>query len=243
MLANVALTQKDAAADMNAPAWMQISRSPFLNFSTVDGDTVSAWRAAVLNSSRQLPELERAEDLSNFLVDRLRALRRVSRTWTIILCSGGHFAGAVFEAPDPSLRELPAPATAQRKSAALRYDTNVVAHRSFHRYTVRRKQGGSQAARDSQGGKPKSAGASLRRYNETAMAKDVKDTMEAWKPFLDKSDAIFLYAPSLNKRFFFGEGADAGPLAKGESCAFFNFFFFFFAKEIFFSGMLTFPSA
>ena len=46
----------------------------------------------------------------------------------------------------------------------------MVAHKTFHHYTVRRKQGGSQSSRDSQGNAPKSAGASLRRQQEAALA-------------------------------------------------------------------------
>lgn len=44
----------------------------------------------------------------------------------------------------------------------------VVIHKTFHNYTVRAKQGGSQGAKDNQSGTahPKSSGASLRRYNE-----------------------------------------------------------------------------
>ncbi len=47
----------------------------------------------------------------------------------------------------------------------------VVGHKTFHRYTVRAKQGTMQSSKDSHSGghKPKSAGASLRRYNEAAL--------------------------------------------------------------------------
>ena len=47
----------------------------------------------------------------------------------------------------------------------------VLEHKTFHRYTVRAKRGTVQSSRDShQGGhKPRSAGASLRRYNEAAL--------------------------------------------------------------------------
>lgn len=44
-------------------------------------------------------------------------------------------------------------------------------HKTFHCYTVRAKQGASQSSRDNRSGgsHPKSAGASLRRYNENAL--------------------------------------------------------------------------
>lgn len=47
----------------------------------------------------------------------------------------------------------------------------VLVHKTFHCYTVRSSQGGTQSSRDgrSGGSHPKSAGASLRRYNEAAL--------------------------------------------------------------------------
>lgn len=44
-------------------------------------------------------------------------------------------------------------------------------HKTFHTYTVRAKQGSAQTSRDSRtlGSHPKSAGASLRRYNEASL--------------------------------------------------------------------------
>lgn len=63
------------------------------------------------------------------------------------MLGGGHFAGAVFQGQEPIL------------------------HKTFHCYTVRAGQGGSQSSRDNKSGgsQPKSAGASLRRYNEQAL--------------------------------------------------------------------------
>lgn len=61
------------------------------------------------------------------------------------MLGGGHFAGAIFNGAEPVL------------------------HKTFHSYTVRQGQGGSQSSRDNKNAtsQPKSAGASLRRYNET----------------------------------------------------------------------------
>jgi len=45
----------------------------------------------------------------------------------------------------------------------------MILHKTFHRYIVRKKQGGTQSGKDKQcggGSHPKSAGASIRRYNE-----------------------------------------------------------------------------
>ena len=46
----------------------------------------------------------------------------------------------------------------------------AVVHKTFHRYVVRAKRGTVQSVRDGQGSAPKSGGATLRRYNEAALA-------------------------------------------------------------------------
>lgn len=63
------------------------------------------------------------------------------------MLGGGHFAGAVFQS------------------------NTVIRHKTFHCYTVRAGQGGTQTSRDNKNGgsHPKSAGASLRRYSEQAL--------------------------------------------------------------------------
>ena len=46
----------------------------------------------------------------------------------------------------------------------------MIVHKTFHRYVVRAKRGTAQSSKDNQGGSgPKSAGATLRRYNEAAL--------------------------------------------------------------------------
>lgn len=49
----------------------------------------------------------------------------------------------------------------------------VQEHKTFHHYTVRARQGTAQGLRDAKtpGSAPRSAGASLRRYNEAALLK------------------------------------------------------------------------
>lgn len=80
--------------------------------------------------------------------------------WTVLMLGGGHFAGAVFKGDQPIL------------------------HKTFHCYTVRAGQGGAQSARDNQtaGSHPKSAGASLRRYNETSLVQVWRNMMGHFCP-------------------------------------------------------------
>ncbi|XP_070980337.1 tRNA endonuclease ANKZF1 [Oncorhynchus clarkii lewisi] len=110
--------------------------------------------------------------------------------WVILMAGGGHFAGAVFQGRE------------------------VLQHKTFHRYTVRAKRGTAQGLRDAKNSShaPKSAGAALRRYNESALVKEIQDLLESWSDHLTDASAIFLRAPSHNKTMFLG--GKAAPLVK-----------------------------
>ncbi|KAM3861949.1 tRNA endonuclease ANKZF1 [Diretmus argenteus] len=116
--------------------------------------------------------------------DVAASLKTISKktVWVILMTGGGHFAGAVFRGKE------------------------VLQHKTFHRYTVRAKRGTAQGLRDAQNRShaPKSAGAALRRYNESALVKEIQDLLEGWAEQLKEASAIFLRAPSYNKTMFFG---------------------------------------
>jgi hypothetical protein len=78
---------------------------------------------------------------------RARQLGQGPQRWAVLMCRAGHFAGALLE------------------------DGVVAAHKTFHRYVVRAKQGGRQSEK---GEGARSAGASLRRYNEAALDADIR---------------------------------------------------------------------
>ncbi|KAJ9155449.1 Ankyrin repeat and zinc finger domain-containing protein [Pleurostoma richardsiae] len=117
----------------------------------------------------------------------------------IFLCmiGGGHFAAMVV-----------ALAPRQRKGGAtgpMNREATVLAHKTFHRYTTRRKQGGSQSANDNAKGAAHSAGSSLRRYNEQALVEDVRQLLQEWKGLLDTADLLFIRATgNTNRRTLFG---------------------------------------
>ncbi|XP_010156845.1 PREDICTED: ankyrin repeat and zinc finger domain-containing protein 1, partial [Eurypyga helias] len=116
-----------------------------------------------------------------------------STCWVVLMMGGGHFAGAVFQGPQ------------------------VQQHKTFHRYTVRARRGTAQGLRDTQtpGSAPRSAGASLRRYNEAALLKDIQDLLAAWAQHLNEAQRIFLRAPRHNQVLLFG-GRNP-PLARGDT--------------------------
>ena len=116
----------------------------------------------------------------------------------IFLCmiGGGHFAGMIVSL---------APKLGKQSTGAEQRQTLVIAHKTFHRYTTRRKQGGAQSANDSAKGAAHSAGSSLRRYNEIALEQEIRALLAEWKDLIGASQLIFVRASgSSNRRILFG---------------------------------------
>jgi len=113
----------------------------------------------------------------------------------LCMIGGGHFAAMVVS-------------LAPRKGASggpLNREATVLAHKTFHRYTTRRKQGGSQSANDNAKGTAHSAGSSLRRANEKKLTEEVRALLQDWKGLLDTSDFLFIRATGVtNRRTLFG---------------------------------------
>ncbi|GAB9472502.1 Ankyrin repeat protein [Globisporangium polare] len=124
--------------------------------------------------------LPRFDDESFDPYTSLDEIRASKFKWAVFLLRSGRFAGAIFE------------------------KEKAVCHKTFQRYTVRRKQGGSQSANDASGGKAKSAGATLRRYNEAALKQDVADLLVQWKDLLQSTDLIFISSGKTDRTSFFG---------------------------------------
>ena len=117
---------------------------------------------------------------------------------SIFLCmvGGGHFAGMIVSLA-PKLNKQAA-GTEQRQAI-------VIAHKTFHRYTTRRKQGGGQSANDSAKGAAHSAGSSLRRYNEVALEQEIRSLLSEWRKLIDACQLVFVRATgSNNRRTLFG---------------------------------------
>ncbi|XP_077303983.1 tRNA endonuclease ANKZF1 isoform X1 [Lithobates pipiens] len=106
-------------------------------------------------------------------------------TVVILMAGGGHFAGTVFKGKE------------------------VFKHKTFHRYTVRAKRGTSQSLHDSQNRShmAKSAGASLRRYNQAALMADINQLLQSWTEHIAEARGIFLRAPRSDKTLFLGRNS------------------------------------
>ncbi|KAJ9128346.1 hypothetical protein QFC24_000639 [Naganishia onofrii] len=125
------------------------------------------------------------------------------RKITLLMVAGGHFAGMVV-----SLRPLNVvqskgvkPERQEVKGAG---EIRVLKHKTFHRYTTRKKQGGSQSLNDNAKGKANSAGAMLRRYGEQSLKEEIQALMIEWEDEIQSSEKIFLRASTASKRSFWG---------------------------------------
>lgn len=117
----------------------------------------------------------------------------------IFMCmiGGGHFAAMLVSL---------APEIHRKQGGVEERQARVIAHKTFHRYTTRRKQGGSQSASDASRGAAHSAGSSLRRYNEAALEKDVRELLADWRQMISTADLLFVRATGkTNRRILFGQ--------------------------------------
>ncbi|KAK3043960.1 hypothetical protein LTS18_002547, partial [Coniosporium uncinatum] len=113
----------------------------------------------------------------------------------LCMIGGGHFAAMIISL---------APKMTKKAGVAERSAT-VIAHKTFHRYTTRRKQGGAQSANDASKGNAHSAGSSIRRYNESALTAEVRELLGQWKPMIDSSELLFIRATgSQNRQTLYG---------------------------------------
>jgi len=155
--------------------------SPKITFERQNGDTLSLFKAILQRDPK--------DD------DWLNGLNSISEKtkWTIMLCSGGHFAGAVFDG------------------------SKCLVHKALHRYTTRRKQGGLQCVKDAKGGgHQKSAGSNLRRHNEVKLQEEISELIENWRSDIDSSDFIFLHAPYHTRSCFFDSSNGDAVLLVGD---------------------------
>lgn len=113
----------------------------------------------------------------------------------LCMIGGGHFAGMLVSLT-PKLT---------KKYGVEDRSATAIAHKTFHRYTTRRKQGGAQSANDNAKGNAHSAGSSIRRHNEAALTQEVRELLAEWKKLIDSAELLFIRATgSTNRRTLFG---------------------------------------
>ncbi|KAG8965651.1 hypothetical protein FRC03_000346 [Tulasnella sp. 419] len=153
-------------------------------------------------------------------LDELRKMQdggENGRLWTLFMVAGGHFAGLVVRVCFPSTTKGKDGKESKKGvvKGAPKPEMEILQSKTFHRYTTRRKQGGSQSVNDNAKGLAKSAGALLRRYGEQSLREDIRALLDEWREEINASERIFLRANVSNKRTFVDfEGT---PIPKGDS--------------------------
>ncbi|GAM36070.1 hypothetical protein TCE0_018r04873 [Talaromyces pinophilus] len=182
-----------------------LNRQPIIWFSNPDlpkNTALGVYKAIFSNEEQQEPE-HLVESLRK---KQLEPIKRVNNTDKaplnygphIFMCmiGGGHFAAMIIAL---------APEVQKRQGGVEERQAKVLAHKTFHRYTTRRKQGGAQSASDAAKGAAHSAGSSLRRYNEAALENDIRTLLKDWKAMIDTAQLIFVRATgNTNRKTLFG---------------------------------------
>lgn len=117
----------------------------------------------------------------------------------LFMVGGGHFAGAIVSHKRLNIKGHMTKGNETLQERAVQF----LEHKTFHRYTTRRKQGGAQSTMDNSKGKANSAGSSLRRYNETALRMDIQQLLRQWEPYLKNCENIFIRAKSTSDQKIF----------------------------------------
>lgn len=129
---------------------------------------------------------------------------RMTSISALFLVGGGHFAGAIVCHQRGNIKSV---VRSKRVDETPQEQcVQFLEHKTFHRYTTRRKQGGSQSAMDNAKGKANSAGSTLRRYNEAALKTDIQNLMEKWRPYLNKCESIYIRARNVQDKKIFLDG-------------------------------------
>ncbi|KAI3504340.1 hypothetical protein L1887_32933 [Cichorium endivia] len=158
-----------------------------------NGEMISFWKCLLLGDSEKIlfehdlcgsmkddnTPCVTVREVNERLLNVIHEPRNNTHFRVMLLASGGHFSGCVFDG------------------------NSIVAHKTFHRYVIRAKSGKKQSSEDGSGKIVNSAGASIRRHNELALKKDIQELLATWKPYFDYSSSIFIHTPSKNKKLLF----------------------------------------
>ena len=175
-----------------------------------DGSRFGVWRclASSSSSSRDLDPVAALAALRDARggVDR-------DRPWVVILARGGHFAATAFDPTcfvtkkeTKTLTDLVPPSAA------------TSARKTFHRYVVRAKAGGRQSGADGGGKTIKSAGSSVRRANEAALEREIRELFlvdPVWRSTILTASLIFVSVSKTDERTLFS-GVEA-PLSRDDA--------------------------
>ncbi|KAL5492349.1 hypothetical protein ACEPAI_3796 [Sanghuangporus weigelae] len=185
-------------------AIMNIPHSALTWFHSPPSTQIGIYRTVFSQSSASNAQLSELREMQTPLPE--------GRKWAMFMVAGGHFAGLVVRVSRPSGGNEETLQKGKQKKAVP--EMEILLHKTFHRYTTRRKQGGSQSLNDNAKGNAKSAGATLRRYGEQALRDDIRNLLSEWAEDINACERIWLRASSSNRRIFVDY--DEAIIAKGD---------------------------
>ncbi|CAD7939618.1 unnamed protein product [Amoebophrya sp. A120] len=133
---------------------IQIHQVPFLVRLDTCFENAGLALCAAFFESKRPTDAEADEELASRL-----SQADATRNFAILILRSGRFSGAIFSAADG----------------------RCLLHKTFRRYTVRAKAGGSQSAKDNTGKSIKSAGSTLRRYGEQQLENSMRTLFRDWE--------------------------------------------------------------
>jgi hypothetical protein len=122
-----------------------------------------------------------ARDKCRYFLNLSEKMQKEKAPVVVLLLRSGRFAGGVFQGDQ------------------------ILTHRAFQRYTVRKGQGKAQSSQDNSKSKAKSMGAQLRRAGEQGLKEDIHATILEWKDYIQKASLILLSCPKTMKTTIFAE--------------------------------------
>ncbi|KAH9852051.1 hypothetical protein C2E23DRAFT_731600 [Lenzites betulinus] len=177
-----------------------LPQTPILWFHSPPATQLGIYKAIFASHSPPVDDLSELKELQRG--------GEYGRTWALFMTAGGHFAGAIVRVKRPDGDDGDGDTTKKGKLKRPKPEIEVLKHKTFHRYTTRRKQGGSQSLNDNAKSKAVSAGAMLRRYGETALREDIRNLLTDWAEDIHDCERIWIRASVSNRRIFLDyEGA------------------------------------
>ncbi|KAF9647208.1 hypothetical protein BDM02DRAFT_2747684 [Thelephora ganbajun] len=170
--------------------------TPLIWFHSPPSTQIGVYRAIFSSPDVTVPYLDQLREMQN-------CQEAEGKKWALFLVAGGHFAGAVVRVHRDRSKDNDVGKTKKGKPKKVVPDTEVILHKTFHRYTTRRKQGGSQSINDNAKGAAISAGAMLRRYGEQALRDDIRNLLQEWSDEVDQCERVWIRASVSNRRIFF----------------------------------------
>ncbi|RDX48249.1 hypothetical protein OH76DRAFT_1405170 [Lentinus brumalis] len=187
-------TRKLARPSSPESSTPKLPQTPLVWFHSPPSTQVGIYKAVFSSST---PPTEYLAELKHMQIGG-----EYGRTWALFMTAGGHFAGAIVRVKRPDGDEDDGGLTKKGKPRKPKPEIEVLKHKTFHRYTTRRKQGGSQGLNDNAKSKAVSAGAMLRRYGEQALRDDIRNLLQDWADDIHDCERIWIRASVSNRRIF-----------------------------------------